>query len=144
MEGVRNGDLRRNLATMYAHEHFLNDPPTVEALRYATQQYLRTRGPPAQAQSRPQLQQRFAATRAMPPTDNQQAGEESTCSSTTITTSTTTRWSTTTSFSKNTTRATTGHVLSVNKLVTLPGNAPTGNRLQHLKDANSLQRKSID
>ena len=51
MEGVRNGDLRRNLATMYAHEHYLNDPPTVEALRYATQQYLRTRGPSTQQQS---------------------------------------------------------------------------------------------
>ena len=38
-------ELRRNLATMYAHEHYLNEPPTVEALRYATEQYLRTRGP---------------------------------------------------------------------------------------------------
>ena len=45
IEGVRDEELRRNLATMYAHEHYLNEPPTVEALRYATEQYLRTRGP---------------------------------------------------------------------------------------------------
>ena len=43
--GVRDKELRRNLATMYAHEHYLNEPPTVEALRYATEQYLRTRSP---------------------------------------------------------------------------------------------------
>ena len=45
IEGVRNPDLRRNLATMYAHERYLEEPPTVEELRFATQQYLRTRGP---------------------------------------------------------------------------------------------------
>ena len=66
MEGVRNGDLRRNLATMYAHEHYLNDPPTVEALRYATQQYLRTRGPSRDgAQNNWQNRQQFQP--AMPP-----------------------------------------------------------------------------
>ena len=49
IEGVRDGELRRNLATMYAHEHYLNEPPTVEALRYATEQYMRTRGPPRES-----------------------------------------------------------------------------------------------
>ena len=45
IEGVRDAELRSTLATIYAHEHYLNEPPTVEALRYATQQYLRTRSP---------------------------------------------------------------------------------------------------
>ena len=45
IEGVRDAELRSKLATMYAHEHYLNEPPTVEALLYATHQYLRTRSP---------------------------------------------------------------------------------------------------
>ena len=33
-EGVRNQDLRRYLAGHYADEHLVDDPTTVEALRY--------------------------------------------------------------------------------------------------------------
>ena len=43
-EGVRNQDLRRYLAGHYADEHLVDDPPTVEALRYTVQHYLRARG----------------------------------------------------------------------------------------------------
>ena len=44
IEGVRNQNLRESLSAMYAHEDYLEKPPTVEEIRFATQQYLRTRG----------------------------------------------------------------------------------------------------
>ena len=142
MEGVRNGDLRRNLATMYAHEHYLNDPPTVEALRYATQQYMRTRGPPAQSQPRPQPQQRFAATRAAPPMDNQQT-EEGVPAAPQPLQSVPQEGGPQRPPFRNFNQVATGHALSVNKLVTLPGSVPIGNTLWCLNDPNSLQRKLI-
>ena len=67
IEGVRNPDLRRNLATMYAHERYLQEPPTVEELRFATQQYLRTRGPTRDFQ--PYNRPAYPA-RNQPPPDN--------------------------------------------------------------------------
>ena len=42
--GVRNFELKRNLALMYAPEQYVEAPPTVEALRFTVQQYLRMRG----------------------------------------------------------------------------------------------------
>ena len=45
IEGVRNLELKRNLALMYAQEQYVETPPTVEALRFTVQQYLRMRGP---------------------------------------------------------------------------------------------------
>ena len=44
IEGVRNFELKRNLALMYAQEQYVEAPPTVEALRFTVQQYLRMRG----------------------------------------------------------------------------------------------------
>ena len=44
-EGVRNFELKRNLALMYAQEQYVDTPPTVEALRFTVQQYLHMRGP---------------------------------------------------------------------------------------------------
>ena len=44
IEGVRNFELKRNLALKYAPEQFVEAPPTVEALRFTVQQYLRMRG----------------------------------------------------------------------------------------------------
>ena len=44
IEGVRNFELERNLALMYAQEQYVDAPPTVEALRFTVQQYLRMRG----------------------------------------------------------------------------------------------------
>ena len=46
IEGVRNFELKRNLAHMYApeQEQYVEAPPTVEALRFTVQQYLRMRG----------------------------------------------------------------------------------------------------
>ena len=44
IEGVRNFELKRNLALMYSPEQYLEAPPTVEALRFTVQQYLRMRG----------------------------------------------------------------------------------------------------
>ena len=44
IEGVRSFDLKRNLALMYAQEQYVDTPPTVEALRFTVQQYLRMRG----------------------------------------------------------------------------------------------------
>ena len=44
IEGVRNFELKRNLALMYAPEQYVETPPTVEALRFTVQQYLRMRG----------------------------------------------------------------------------------------------------
>ena len=45
IEGVRNLELKRNLALMYAQEQYVETPPTVEALQFTVQQYLRMRGP---------------------------------------------------------------------------------------------------
>ena len=45
IEGVRNFELKRNLALMYAQEQYVDTPPTVEALRFTVQQYLHMRGP---------------------------------------------------------------------------------------------------
>ena len=42
IEGVRNFELKRNLALMYAQEQYVEAPPTV--LRFTVQQYLRMRG----------------------------------------------------------------------------------------------------
>ena len=44
IEGVRSYELKRNLALMYAQEQYVDTPPTVEALRFTVQQYLRMRG----------------------------------------------------------------------------------------------------
>ena len=44
IEGVRNFELKRNLALMYAQEQYVEAPPTVEALRFTVQQYLRMCG----------------------------------------------------------------------------------------------------
>ena len=44
IEGVRNQNLSESLSAMYAHEEYLDNPPTVEEIRFATQQYLRMRG----------------------------------------------------------------------------------------------------
>ena len=42
-EGVRNFELKRTLALLYAPEQYVEAPPTVEALRFTVQQYLRMR-----------------------------------------------------------------------------------------------------
>ena len=42
MEGVRDPALRRELAIVYASEVFLTEPPTVESLRFTTQQSSQT------------------------------------------------------------------------------------------------------
>ena len=44
IEGVRNFELKRNLALMYAPEQYVETPPTLEALHFTVQQYLRMRG----------------------------------------------------------------------------------------------------
>ena len=44
IEGVRNFELKRNLALMYAPEKYVEAPPTVEVLRFTVQHYLRMRG----------------------------------------------------------------------------------------------------
>ena len=66
IEGVRNFELKRNLALMYAPEQYVETPPTVEGLRFTVQQNLRTRGssrpdnyqmaPPQQQPPQPNLQ----------------------------------------------------------------------------------------
>ena len=72
IEGVRNFELKRNLALMYAPEQYVEAPPTVEALRFTVQQYLRMRGsarsdnypmipPPQQQANLPQPNQSPAA-----------------------------------------------------------------------------------
>ena len=72
IEGVRNFELKRNLALMYAPEQYVEAPPTVEALRFTIQQYLRMRGsarsdnypmipPPQQQANLPQPNQSPAA-----------------------------------------------------------------------------------
>ena len=60
IEGVRNFELKRNLALMYALEQYVEAPPTVEALRFTVQQYLRMRGssrPDNYQMNQPQQQQ---------------------------------------------------------------------------------------
>ena len=44
IKGVRNFELKRNLALMYAPEQYVEAPPTVEALRFTVQQYLHMHG----------------------------------------------------------------------------------------------------
>ena len=44
IEGVRNLELKRNIALMYAPEQYVEAPPTVEALRFTVKQYLRMHG----------------------------------------------------------------------------------------------------
>ena len=44
IEGVRDFELKKNLALMYAPEQYVEAPPTVEELRFTVQQYLRMRG----------------------------------------------------------------------------------------------------
>ena len=72
IEGVRNFELKRNLALMYAPEQYVEAPPTVEAIRFTIQQYLRMRGsarsdnypmipPPQQQANLPQPNQSPAA-----------------------------------------------------------------------------------
>ena len=56
IEGVRSFELKRNLALMYAQEQYVDTPPTVEALRFTVQQYLRMRGA-ARSESYPTPQQ---------------------------------------------------------------------------------------
>ena len=67
IEGVRNFELKRNLALMYAPEHYVEAPPTVEALRFTVQQYLRMRG-----SSRPDNYQMAPPRQQQPPQPNQQ------------------------------------------------------------------------
>ena len=45
IEVVRNFELKRNLALMYAQEQYVETPPTVEALRFTVQHYLHLRRP---------------------------------------------------------------------------------------------------
>ena len=44
IEGVRNFELKRNLALMNAPEQYVEATPTTEAVRFTVQQYLRMRG----------------------------------------------------------------------------------------------------
>ena len=44
IEGVRNFELKRNLALMYAQEQYVETHPTAEALRFTVQQYLLMHG----------------------------------------------------------------------------------------------------
>ena len=67
IEGVRNFELKRNLALMYAPEQYVEAPPTVEALRFTVQQYLRMRG-----SSRPENHQMNHPQPKQPPQPNQQ------------------------------------------------------------------------
>ena len=67
IEGVRNFELRRHRALMYAPEQYVEAPPTVEALRFTVQQYLRLRG-----SSRPENYQMAPQQPQQPPQPNQQ------------------------------------------------------------------------
>ena len=67
IEDVRNFELKRNLALMYAQEQYVEAPPTVEALRFTVQQYLRMRG-----SSRPENYQMATPQQPQPPQPNQQ------------------------------------------------------------------------
>ena len=44
IEGVRNQNLRESLSALYANKNYLGHLPTGEEIRFANQQYLRTRG----------------------------------------------------------------------------------------------------
>ena len=76
IERVRNSELKRNLALMYVQEQYVEAPPTVEALRFTVQQYLRMRGAPRsenypvppqqQQQPAPANQQNQAAAAPLP------------------------------------------------------------------------------
>ena len=65
IEAVRNFELKRNLALMYAQEQYVETPPTVEALRFTVQQYLRMRG-----SSRPENYQMAPPQQPQPPQPN--------------------------------------------------------------------------
>ena len=67
IEGVRNFELKRNLALMYAQEQYVEAPPTVEALRFTVQPFLRMRG-----SSRPENYQMAPPQQPQPPQPNQQ------------------------------------------------------------------------
>ena len=67
MEGVRNFELKRNHALLYASEQYVEAPPTVEALRFTVQQYLRMPG-----SSRPEIYQMAPQQPQQPPQPNQQ------------------------------------------------------------------------
>ena len=67
IEGVRYFELKRNLALMYAPEQYVEAPPTVEALHFTVQQYLRMRG-----SSRPDNYQMGPPQQQQPPQPNQQ------------------------------------------------------------------------
>ena len=43
IEGVRSFELKRHLALFYAQEQYVYTPPTVKAIRFTVQQYLRIR-----------------------------------------------------------------------------------------------------
>ena len=66
--GVRNFELKRNLALMYAPEQYVETPPTVEALRFTVQKYLRMRGSsrPDNHQMAPPQQQQPAQPNLQP------------------------------------------------------------------------------
>ena len=44
IHGVHNFELKRNLAVIYAQEKYVDEPSTVDALRFTVQQYMRMRG----------------------------------------------------------------------------------------------------
>ena len=58
IEGVRSFELERNFALMYAQEKYVDTSPTVEALQFTVQHYLRMRDPTRSERYRaPQQQQ---------------------------------------------------------------------------------------
>ena len=67
IEGVRNFELKRNLALMYAQEQYVETTPTVEALRFTVHYYLRMRG-----SNRPENYQMAQPQQPQPPPPNQQ------------------------------------------------------------------------
>ena len=67
IEGVRNFELKRNLAPMYAQEQYVETPPTVEALLFTVQQYWRMRG-----SNRKEIYQMAQPEQPQPPQPNQQ------------------------------------------------------------------------
>ena len=67
IEGVRNFERKRNLALMYAPGQYVEAPPTVNALRFTVQQYLRMRG-----SSRADNHQMNHPEQQQPPQPNQQ------------------------------------------------------------------------
>ena len=67
IEGVRNFELKRNITLMFAQEGNVETPPTVEALRFTVQQYLRKRG-----SNRSENYQMAQPQQPQPPPPNQQ------------------------------------------------------------------------